>query len=95
MGGLAHDFNNMLQIIIGYAQLLMMDKEEDHEDYPDLLSIVRTVRDGAELVSKLLMFGREAPVRPVSVDLNQTNQKAYHFDVSYSSKNDHGQIQPG
>ena len=75
VGGLAHDFNNMLQIIIGYAQLLMMDKEEDHEDYPDLLSIVRTVRDGAELVSKLLMFGREAPVRPVTLDLNQQIKK--------------------
>ena len=75
VGGLAHDFNNMLQIILGYTQLLMMDKEEDHEDYPDLQSIVRTVRDGAELVSKLLMFGREAPVRPVSVDLNKQIKK--------------------
>jgi two-component system cell cycle sensor histidine kinase/response regulator CckA len=75
VGGLAHDFNNMLQIILGYTQLLMMDKEEDHEDYPDLQSIVRTVRDGAELVSKLLMFGREAPIRPVSLDLNQQIKK--------------------
>lgn len=75
VGGLAHDFNNMLQIILGYTQLLMMDKDEDHEDYPDLLSIVRTVRDGAELVSKLLMFGREAPVRPVTLDLNQQIKK--------------------
>ncbi|MHB8205469.1 MAG: PAS domain-containing hybrid sensor histidine kinase/response regulator, partial [Desulfomonilaceae bacterium] len=75
VGGLAHDFNNMLQIIMGYAQLLMMDKGEDHEDYPDLLSIVRTVKDGADMVNKLLMFGREAPVRPVTLDLNHQTKK--------------------
>jgi two-component system cell cycle sensor histidine kinase/response regulator CckA len=71
VGGLAHDFNNMLQIILGYTQLIMMEKDESHEDYPDLESIVRTVKDGAELVNKLLMFGREAPIRPVLIDLNQ------------------------
>lgn len=70
VGGLAHDFNNMLQIILGYTQLIMMEKGEDHEDYLDLLSIVRTVKDGAELVNKLLMFGREAAIRPVVMDLN-------------------------
>ncbi len=71
VGGLAHDFNNMLQIILGYTQLIMMEKDEAHEDYPDLQSIVRTVKDGAELVNKLLMFGREAPIRPVLMDLNR------------------------
>ncbi|MGO8880333.1 MAG: PAS domain S-box protein [Desulfomonilaceae bacterium] len=75
VGGLAHDFNNMLQIILGYTQLLMMDKGEDHGDYPDLLSIVRTVKDGADMVNKLLMFGREAPVRPVTLDLNHKTKK--------------------
>ncbi|MCL5123030.1 MAG: PAS domain S-box protein [Deltaproteobacteria bacterium] len=70
VGGLAHDFNNMLQIILGYTQLLMMDKTEGHEDYADLASIARTVHDGAELVNKLLMFGQEAPVRPKSIDFN-------------------------
>ncbi len=71
VGGLAHDFNNMLQIILGYTQLIMMEKGEDHEDYLDLMSIERTVKDGAELVNKLLMFGREAPIRPVLMDLNR------------------------
>ncbi len=75
VGGLAHDLNNMLQIIIGYTQLLLMDKEEDHQDYPDLLSIVRTVKDGADMVNKLLMFGREAPLRPVVLDLNHQIKK--------------------
>ena len=41
VGGLAHDFNNMLQIILGYTQLIMMEKDEAHEDYPDLESIVQ------------------------------------------------------
>ncbi|MGC8658823.1 MAG: PAS domain-containing hybrid sensor histidine kinase/response regulator [Desulfomonilaceae bacterium] len=79
VGGLAHDFNNMLQIILGYTQLLMMDKAEDHEDYADLASIARTVRDGAELVNKLLMFGQEAPVRPKSVDFNKQIAELVHL----------------
>jgi two-component system, cell cycle sensor histidine kinase and response regulator CckA len=70
VGGLAHDFNSMLQIILGYTQVIMMEKDEAHEDYPDLESIVRTVKDGAELVNKLILFGREAPIRPVLIDLN-------------------------
>jgi two-component system, cell cycle sensor histidine kinase and response regulator CckA len=70
VGGIAHDFNNMLQIILGYSQLLLDDQKNDDPGYKDLQTIIETVEGGADLVRKLLAFGRQAPTFPVFLDLN-------------------------
>ena len=70
VGGLAHDFNNMLQIILGYSQLLLEDKKKDDPGYKELQTVIETGKGGADLVKKLLAFGQQAPIFPVNIDLN-------------------------
>jgi signal transduction histidine kinase len=70
-GGLAHDFNNILQAILGYAQLL--DQEDDLGVPSSRISseIKRSVLSGSRLTQQLLTFGRKVDSKPRPTDLNQ------------------------
>ncbi|MFH0957987.1 MAG: PAS domain S-box protein [Pseudomonadota bacterium] len=70
VGGIAHDFNNMLQIILGYSDLLLSDKTKSEPCRNELKTIIETAKGGADLVTKLLAFGQQTPIFPVSLDLN-------------------------
>lgn len=75
-GGIAHDFNNLLTVILGFAELLLMDKGQDHPDYPDLRKIVRSAKSGAELVQRLLTFSRRIECKPRPLNLNHEVKQA-------------------
>ncbi|MBI5128988.1 MAG: response regulator [Rhodopseudomonas palustris] len=70
-GGVAHDFNNMLTVISGTAEILL----EELKDKPDLVSIARMIEQaagrGADLTRQLLAFARKQPLQPRNVDVNQ------------------------
>lgn len=68
-GGVAHDFNNMLAGIAGYASLLAMG-ETDSEKSELLDGILAVVKRAGELTQKLLAFGRRGKNIVESVDLN-------------------------
>lgn len=70
-GGVAHDFNNVLQTILGNAELLLELVEADH----GLLPFATQIRDAAEhsaaLTAQLLAFARKQVVTPRVVDANR------------------------
>lgn len=70
VGGIAHDFNNMLQIITGYSELLISGLGEVNKQQAILNNILTTSREGADLVRKLLAFGRRSQATPRPIDLN-------------------------
>lgn len=70
-GGVAHDFNNLLQVVLGYCQLLLSDRTSDDADFEELSKIEEAATRGADLVRRLLTFGRKVGYKPVSVDLNE------------------------
>lgn len=74
-GGVAHDFNNILTIISGFAELLLDGRDEDDKDFGDLEKIFRAAQSGAELVRQLLTFSRkvEPKLRPVKLNALVTN----------------------
>ncbi|NCC24625.1 MAG: response regulator [Deltaproteobacteria bacterium] len=69
-GGVAHDFNNILQAIGGSTQALLKDKASGARDHARLKTIERSVERAAELVRRLLIFSRKAESQRVLVDLN-------------------------
>ena len=69
-GGVAHDFNNILTVVLGFSELLMMKKEKEDPDYPDLQEIAQAARNGADLVKRLLAFSRKAESKPRPMNLN-------------------------
>jgi signal transduction histidine kinase len=70
-GGLAHDFNNHLGIIIGNLDLLS-DQYALDPDQKELVDEALTAAfNGAELTRRLLAFARRQPLRPARVDANR------------------------
>jgi signal transduction histidine kinase len=68
-GGIAHDFNNLLTPILGNAGLVQLELEENHPAQANLIDIIAAAERASELVSRVLVFGREQSPqrRPVRV----------------------------
>ena len=71
-GGMAHDFNNMLSIIIVNADLAMKQVDSASPLYRDLEAIATAGRRSADLTRQLLAFARKQIVIPKVLDLNDT-----------------------
>ncbi|MFZ5584700.1 MAG: PAS domain S-box protein [Thermodesulfobacteriota bacterium] len=69
-GGVAHDFNNILQAISGYTQVLRGGQGLDERAREHLDRLEQAVHRGADLVHRLLTFGRKAEKKPRLMDLN-------------------------
>jgi len=70
-GGVAHDFNNMLSVIIGQANLALMDLEPGQPLHTALEEIRKAAERSADLTRQLLAFARRQAVAPKVLDLNQ------------------------
>jgi two-component system, cell cycle sensor histidine kinase and response regulator CckA len=75
-GGIAHEFNNLLQAMLGYAQLMMMDKNSVDPDYQKLSAIQHAGDKAAKLVEQLLRFSRKAASNRKPLNLNHEIEKA-------------------
>jgi signal transduction histidine kinase/ActR/RegA family two-component response regulator len=70
-GGVAHDFNNILTGILGYAELARMSMPADSPLYRDLSEVLALGKRGANLVRQLLTFSRQQAMETVDLDLNK------------------------
>ncbi len=68
-GGVAHDFNNILQVISGNLELLRMHGDVHTHSNTYLESAISAVSKGADLASRLLSFARKQPLKPTPTDL--------------------------
>jgi len=73
-GGVAHDFNNMLNVILGYAQMALDELKPDHYLYSYLQEIQQAANRSADLTRQLLAFARRQTIAPIVLNLNQTIQ---------------------
>ncbi|AFM24531.1 PAS domain S-box protein [Desulfomonile tiedjei] len=69
-GGMAHDFNNILQVVLGFSELMLAAKSKEDSDYSDLHKIHHAASSGADLVRNLLTLGRKVETKPIPMDLN-------------------------
>lgn len=70
-GGVAHDFNNMLSVISGYAEFALEKLPSDHPIRADLQEILKASQHSADLTKQLLAFARKQTVIPKVLDLNE------------------------
>lgn len=68
-GGVAHDFNNVLQIIGSNLQLMKIENSANDKIQKRIGSAMEGVKRGALLASQLLAFGRRQPLQPGSIDI--------------------------
>ncbi|MGA8241115.1 MAG: PAS domain S-box protein, partial [Desulfobacterales bacterium] len=71
-GGVAHDFNNMLTVIIGHASLAIEDVDPSLPLYTKLEEIRNAGERSADLTNQLLSFARKQTISPRVIDLNKT-----------------------
>ncbi len=71
-GGVAHDFNNMLSVILGHAELALGELPAEHPLRGDLEEIQKAAQRSADLTRQLLAFARKQTVAPRMLDLNET-----------------------
>ena len=68
-GGVAHDFNNVLSVILGFAELADARIPPTDQAHEYLQEVDRAGRSAAALVQQILAFGRRQDLKPRRVDL--------------------------
>jgi PAS domain S-box-containing protein len=69
--GVAHEINNPLTSVIGYAELLVERDDVPEDMRSDLTAIIEGSRRVADIVQRLLAFGRESRVERTNVNVNE------------------------
>jgi two-component system cell cycle sensor histidine kinase/response regulator CckA len=70
-GGVAHDFNNLLTVIIGNAQLALMDAGKNGPLYEEIKEIKKAGERAVSVTRQLLAFSRKQIIKPEMLDINE------------------------
>jgi PAS domain S-box-containing protein len=70
-GGVAHDYNNMLTVILGYAELAQRKVDPAQSLHGDLEEIIKAGKRSTGITRQLLTFARKQTITPVVLDLNK------------------------
>ncbi|SLM32386.1 putative Histidine kinase [Desulfamplus magnetovallimortis] len=62
-GGVAHDFNNILSVIIGYAEYSLLDIDNEHPLYQNIITIMEAGHRASRLTQQLLAFSRKQMIK--------------------------------
>lgn len=71
-GGVAHDYNNMLSVIIGYTELALDKVDPSDPLHADLNEIFKAAKRSTEITRQLLAFARKQTISPKVIDVNET-----------------------
>lgn len=75
-GGVAHDFNNILGVILGYSELVIESIDRGSTIHNDVEKIHDAAVRSSEIVRQLLAFSRQQTISPKILDLNETIEKS-------------------
>ena len=70
-GGVAHDFNNILAVIMGYCEIMNLELGPEHAFQKYCDEIRHAAERAAALTQQLLIFSRKQKLQPAVLDLNQ------------------------
>ena len=70
-GGVAHDFNNMLMVILGHTDIAIARLDANEPLFANLQEIRKAAQRSADITRQLLAFARKQVVTPIVLDLNE------------------------
>lgn len=71
-GGVAHDFNNILTVILGYSEEIMNNLHDQDPLRQDIQEIINAGQRASSLTRQLLTFSRKQVIKPELINLNDT-----------------------
>lgn len=71
-GGVAHDFNNMIGVILGHAELAQKELDKTQPLFHNLEEIRKAAQRSADVTRQLLAFARKQTIAPQVIDLNES-----------------------
>jgi PAS domain S-box-containing protein len=75
-GGVAHDYNNMLSVIIGFTELAVEKTDPESPIREDLKEVLDAARRSTDITRQLLAFARRQTIAPVVIDMNETVERS-------------------
>ena len=93
-GGVAHDFNNILSVIMGYASMLKLDRELVAAQAERVDQILGAAEKGAYLTRSLLSFSRRQVMKLERTDLNDIVRNIESFLARILEENIHLKVLP-
>ncbi|WP_272700732.1 PAS domain-containing sensor histidine kinase [Desulfovibrio sp. Fe33] len=86
--GVAHEINEPLANILGFAELALQTPNLPKQVATDLNNIVDSSLHAREIIRKLMFFGRQLPPQPTFIDLNDTVDQALRITESGARRGD-------
>jgi len=77
--GVAHEFNEPLGNILGFAQLILKNKDLPDESRKDIEKIITASMHAREVVKKLMVFARQLPSKRDRINLNKVIEDGLYF----------------
>jgi signal transduction histidine kinase len=77
--GIAHELNEPLANILGFAQLMTKNAQLPEQSQRDVESIVKASLHAREIIKKLMLFSRQMPQRKENVNLNTVVEEGFFF----------------
>jgi len=71
VGGVAHDFNNVISVIANYTEFIRAELDPDDDKHKDLAEIADAAQRASQLVAQLMTFSRKEDAEPQLLDLNE------------------------
>src|SRR5437660_117736 len=78
-GGIAHEFNNFLGVILGYSELMFEEASENESLRREIAEIKAATQRAASLTRQLLAFSRKQLLEPKVLNLNQATSEAHNL----------------
>jgi len=82
-GGIAHEFNNLMVGVLGYAELLRMRLPNEPKTAEMLTTIISSAMQAGELAQKMLAFARGGKYEPKILNINDTVQETLRLEKKY------------
>jgi PAS domain S-box-containing protein len=86
-GGIAHEFNNILMAILGYADLALLDTVPGSSARSSITEIEKAARNAADLTKQMLAYSGKGKFEISKLDLNRIIKEMTHLlEISISKK---------